>query len=60
MKIASSPGITIRVELVLKSSSGCRQMRSSPGPEFLITSAQFFLPPANAVSFGFLLKSPII
>ena len=60
-EMASSPGITIRVEFVLKSSSGCRQISNSPSPVFLITSAQCFLPPVKAVSFGFLLlKSPMI
>lgn len=43
-KTAHSPGMTIRVEPVLKSSSGCRQSRSPPGPVFLITFVQCFFP----------------
>src|SRR5699024_5526452 len=58
--IACSPGMTTSVEFVLKSSSGCLQIRSSPLPEFLMTSVQCFFPPTNAFSFGFLPNSPII
>ena len=51
-KIAASPGITIKVEFVLKSSSGCLHIKRSPEPVFLITSAQCFFLRENSTRWG--------